>query len=78
MNAKNVLLFVLFQGVLNVIVYAAEEDSKFSRSVFITTPQDKQLKGHVVKRFECPSHNSTCTQYFATTVSEEEKITCYP
>jgi len=61
MNAKNVLLFVLFQGVLNVIVYAAEEDSKFSRSVFITTRQNKQLKGHVVEKFESPSLIS-CSQ----------------
>jgi len=55
MNAKNVLFFVLFQGVVDFIVYAAEEDSKLSRSVFITTRQNKQLKGHVVKKFESPS-----------------------
>ena len=58
MKAKNVLVFVLFQGMVNVIVYAAEEDSKLSRSVFITTRQDKRLKGHVVKRFESPSLTS--------------------
>jgi len=61
MNAKNVLLFVLFQGIVNVIVYAAEEDFKLSRSVFITTRQDKRLKGHVVKKFESPSLIS-CSQ----------------
>ena len=55
MNAKNVLFFVLFQGMLNVVVYAAEEDSKLSRSVFITTRQNKRLKGHVVKKFDSPS-----------------------
>ena len=70
MDAKNVLFFVLFQGMVNVIVYAAEEDSKLSRSVFFTTQQDKRLKGHVVKRFYSPSltscshsclRNSWCT-----------------
>ena len=34
MDTKNVLLLILFQGMVNVIVYAAEEDSKLSRSVF--------------------------------------------
>ena len=70
MDTKNVLFFVLVQGMMNSIVYAAEEDSKLSRSVFMTTRQDKRLKGHVVKRFESPSltscshsclRNSWCT-----------------
>jgi len=55
MGAKNVLFFVMFQGMVNTIVYAAEEDSELSRSVIFTTRQDKRLKGHVVKRFESPS-----------------------
>ena len=29
MDAKNVLFFVLFQGMVTVIIYAADEDSKF-------------------------------------------------
>ena len=58
MNAKNVLFFVLFQGMVNLIAYAAEEDSKLSRSVFFTTRQNKRLKGHVVKRFDSPSQTS--------------------
>ena len=33
MNPKNVLFFVLFQGMVNIIVYAAEEDTKLSRSI---------------------------------------------
>jgi len=43
---------------VNVIVYAAEEDHKLSSSVFFTTRQNKQLQGHVVKRFESPSLTS--------------------
>ena len=70
MKAKNVLFFVLFQGMVGMIVYAAEEDSKLPRSVFFTARQNKQLKGHVFKRFESPSltscshsclRNSWCT-----------------
>ena len=63
MNAKNVSLFVLFQGAVNAIVYAVEEDSKLSRSVFITTRQDKQLNGRVFKRFQSPSLTS-CSHTF--------------
>ena len=55
MDAKKVLFFVLFQGMVNVLVYAAEEDFKPSRSVFFTTRQDQRLQGHVVKTFESPS-----------------------
>jgi len=40
MDTQNVLFLVLFQGMVNAIVDAAEEDSKFSRSVFFTTPQN--------------------------------------
>ena len=58
MDAKSILFLVLFQGMVNVIVYAAEEDHKLSRSVFFTTRQNKQLQGHVVKRFESPSLTS--------------------
>jgi len=86
MDAKSVLFFVLFQGMVNVIVYAAEEDSKLSRSVFFTTRQNKQLQGHVVKRFESPSltscshsclRNSWCTSTnFKMSSMKNTKGTC--
>ena len=77
MDAINVLLFVLFQGMVNIIVYAAEEDSKLSRSVLFTTRQDKRLKGHVVKRFESPSLTSWCTSTNFRMPSEKNaKGTC--
>ena len=86
MLAKNVLFFALFQGMVNVIAYAAEEDSKLSRSVFFTTRQDKRLKGHVVKRFDSPSQiscshsclrNSWCTSTNFKMPSEKNaKGTC--
>lgn len=86
MDTKNVLFFVLFQGMMNIIVYAAEEDSKLFRSVFFTTRQDRQLKGHVVKSFEYPSltscshsclRNSWCTSTNFKMPSEKNaKGTC--
>ena len=52
--------FVLFQVMANVLVHAAVEDSKLSRSVFFTTQANKQLQGHVVKSFDSPSLTSCC------------------
>ena len=80
MDTKNVFFFVLVRGMVNVIIYAAEEDSKLSRSVFFTMQQDKRLEGHVVKRFESPSlascsrfclRNSWCTSTNFKMSSEE-------
>ena len=86
MDAETVLFFILFQGMVNVVVSAAEEDSKLSRSVFFTMRQDKRLKGHVVKGIESPSltscsrsclQNSWCTSTNFKMPSEEtEKATC--
>ena len=58
MDAKNGLFFVLFQGMVTVIVYAADEDPRLSRTVFFTMLEDKRLQGYVVKRFESPSLTS--------------------
>ena len=58
MDAKKVLFFVLFQGIVHIAIFAAEEvdeDSTPSRSAFFATRENKRLKGHVVKRFESPS-----------------------
>ena len=86
MDAKNVLFFVLFQGMASVIIYAAGEDSKLSRTVFFTMLEDKRLQGHVVKRFESPSltscsrsclRNSWCTSTnFMIQSIENAKGTC--
>ncbi|KAL9962317.1 hypothetical protein ACROYT_G031407 [Oculina patagonica] len=70
MDAKKVLLIVLFQRIVNIAVFAAKDDSTPSRSALYTTQENKRLKGHVVKRFESPSllscgysclRNSWCT-----------------
>ncbi|XP_078383929.1 uncharacterized protein LOC144666378 [Oculina patagonica] len=55
MDAKKVLFIFLFQGIVNIAVFAGKEDSTISRSEFVTTRENKRLKGHVVKRFESPS-----------------------
>lgn len=55
MNTKKVFLLILFQGMVNVAIFANEEDSTSSRSVNLTTRKNMRLKGHVVKQFESPS-----------------------
>ena len=86
MDTKNVLFFVLFQGMVTDIIYAADEDSKLSHTVFFTMLENKRLQGHVVKRFESPSltscsrsclRNSWCTSTNFMILSEENaKGTC--
>lgn len=58
MGSIIVLSFVLYQVITNLTVHAAVEDSNLSRSVFFTTQANKQLQGHVVKRFGSPSLTS--------------------
>ncbi len=60
MEAKNILLFFLFQGIIYGAVFATDEDST-SRSAYFTTRENKRLKGYVLKRFESPSFVS-CSQ----------------
>ena len=60
MEAKSVLLFFLFQGIIYTVIFAADEDST-SRSAYFTTWENNRLDGYVVKRFESPSFIS-CSQ----------------
>ena len=60
MEAKHALLFFLFQGTISSTVFAVDEDST-SRSGYFITRENKQLTGHVVKRFESLSFMS-CSQ----------------
>ncbi|KAL9989199.1 hypothetical protein ACROYT_G003722 [Oculina patagonica] len=57
MEAKNILLLFLFQGIIYTAAFAAVKDST-SRSAYFTTRENKQLKGYVMKRFESPSFMS--------------------
>ena len=72
MNANRALVFILFQGMVNITVFALEESAS-SRSAFFTVWANKQLKGHVVKRFESPSlmscSNSCLKKYWCTSTN---------
>ena len=72
MNANKALVFILFQGMVNVIVFASEEPAS-SRSAFFSMWPNKQLKGHVVKRFESPSlmscSHSCLKKYWCTSTN---------
>ncbi|KAL9962512.1 hypothetical protein ACROYT_G031617 [Oculina patagonica] len=86
MDAKKVLFIVLFHGMVDIAVFAAKEDSTPTRSAFVTTRENKRLKGHVVKRFESPSlmscshsclRNSWCTSTnFKVPSDKNSKGTC--
>ena len=53
MGCKTMLLYL---GLLQTTaVFAAEQISKYSRSLYFRTLENKQLKGYVVKRFDSPS-----------------------
>ncbi|KAL9962501.1 hypothetical protein ACROYT_G031606 [Oculina patagonica] len=55
MKAIKALVFILFQGMVNVTVIAAEEDSTSSRSSYLKMRENQRLEGHVVEHFESPS-----------------------
>ena len=78
-------MFILFHEIANVVIFAAEKDSTNSRSSYLTMPENRRLKGHVVKRFESPSllscgnsclRNSWCISTNFNTVSKNGKGTC--
>ena len=52
MACSGVVLFVLFH---TTIVLYFEKAAAFSRSLYFTTRENKQLEGYVVKRFDSPS-----------------------
>jgi len=52
MARENVFIFFLFEA---AFVFSAEEAVTFSRSSYLTTRENKQLEGYVVKRFNSPS-----------------------
>ena len=54
MEIRSLFFFLFLNGMRNITVIVAEEDST-PRSALFTTQQNKRLEGHVVKRFESPS-----------------------
>ena len=59
MEARQVLAFILFQLMINVIVFVSE--GKSWRSAYFLTQENKRLPDHVVKRFKSSSLIS-CSQ----------------
>ena len=80
-TSKMIRFFVLFQLIMNIAVFAADENSAY----FITRV-DKRPAGHVMERFQSPSlmscshsclKNSWCTSTnFKNSLEENEKGTC--
>ena len=84
MACSGVVLFVLFQ---TTAVFSFEaETAAFSRSLYFTTRENKQLKGYVVKRFDSPSllscgqqcmRNAWCTSTnYIMSTKKDGKGTC--
>ena len=86
MMGKRGLLFILFQGLIKIAVFSAEEDSISSRSAYFITRENKQLKGYVLKVFESHSlmscsqsclRNAWCTSTnFKVSSNKDGKGTC--
>ena len=51
MNAIQALVHILFIGMVNVLVFTAEEDS----TAYLAVWENRRLEGHVVEHFESPS-----------------------
>ena len=87
-NMDSVLFFflILFQGLVNCLVFAVQENSASSRSAHFMTRENKRLGGHVVKRLESASlkscshlclRNSWCTSTnFEAPSGENGRGTC--
>ena len=58
MEAKHLVLFILFQRTITAQVFS--DDPAYFRSAFFETKENKRLYGHVLKRFKSPSLMS-CT-----------------
>ena len=54
MHGYRLLVFVLFQGSIDVWYLGTAEDSTSSRSAYFTTHENQRLDGHVIEQFESP------------------------
>lgn len=86
MDSKVFSFLILFQGLVFIFVFAVDENSTSSRSVYFMTRENKRLEGYVVKRLESTSlmwcghlclRNGWCTSTnFQAPSSESDKATC--
>ena len=86
MHSALIFFLILFQGLVNCLVFAVQENSASSRSAHFMTRENKRLGGHVVKRLESASlkscshlclRNSWCTSTnFEAPSGENGRGTC--
>ena len=86
MEVKQVLVFILFQLMINIVVFVVEGNSRRSwRSAYFLTQENKRLPDHVVERFKSPSliscshsclQNAWCTSANFVMSSKNGKGTC--
>lgn len=85
MDGKHLLLFILFQGIVNTEALTNDEEAT-SRSAYFETEENKRLKGHVFERFESPdllSYSRSCMRNnwcsstnFKVSANNDDKGTC--
>ena len=61
MEVKQVLAFILFQLMINIVLFEVEGKSRSWRSAYFQTQENKRLPDRVVKRFKSPNLIS-CSQ----------------
>ena len=85
MEVKQVLTFILFQLMMNIVVFVVKGTSRSWRSGYFLTQENKRLPGHVVERFKSPSliscghsclQNAWCTYANFVIPSKNGKGTC--
>ena len=85
MEVKQVLAFILFQLMMNIVVFVVKGTSRSWRSGYFLTQENKRLPGHVVERFKSPSliscgqsclKNAWCTSANFVMPSKNGKGTC--
>ena len=85
MEVRQVLAFILFQLMINIVLFEVEGESRSWRSAYFQTQENKRLLDHVVKRFKSPSliscsqsclQNAWCTSANFVMSSKNGKGTC--
>ena len=85
MEVKQVLTFILFQLMINIVVFGVEGNFRTLRSAYFLTQENKRLPDHVVERFKSSSliscshtclKTSWCTSANFVVSSKNGKGTC--
>ena len=82
---KQVLAFILFQLMINIVVFVVEGHSRSWRSAYFLTQENKRLPDHVVERIKSPTliscsqsclQNAWCSSANFVMSSKNGKGTC--